>query len=62
MAAGNIDDAPTAKEAAHTARRFPGLEQLLARQAPGMTERTSQPVKERVVRKPAKVVLCEPAF
>lgn len=57
MPASEIDDAPAAKEAAHTSRSFPGFEQLFAWQATGTTDDAAQPMKECVVWKASEIAI-----
>ena len=57
VAAAEIDDAPAAKETTHSSCGLPRLVQFLARQTTGVTDRTRQSMKERVVRKAAEIVL-----
>ena len=52
-----IDHAAAAKETSDPPRGFPRLEQLFARQAGGATHRATEPVKQGVVWKAAKVVI-----
>jgi hypothetical protein len=60
MTAANIDDAPTATDAAHSPRGFPGFIQVLARQAASVTDGTSESMEQRVVGKAPEVVIGQP--
>jgi hypothetical protein len=44
--AGEVDDAAAAEPPAHPPGHLPGLEELLARQAPGLADRTAQGIEE----------------
>ena len=59
MPAAKIDDAPAAKETAHSSCRLPRFVEFLARQAAGLTDRTGQSMKERVVWKASEIVFGE---
>ena len=57
MSASEIDDAPATKATADPARRLPCFVQFLAWQAAGLTDRTCESMKERVVWKASEIVL-----
>ena len=61
MASAKINDPPAAKEAPRSTRDFPGLVQLLSRQASGFTDCTAKTIKEGITWKPGEVIGCEPA-
>jgi hypothetical protein len=56
-----VDDAPTAKAPTDPPRHFPGLEQLLARQASGVTHGAGDTVKQGVAGKTIDVPIREAA-
>ena len=56
---GEFDHATTANPAPHAARNLPGLEELLARKALGLADRTGDAGKESLARKPAQVAMGE---
>jgi hypothetical protein len=62
VTAGDIDDAPAAKEPPHAARGLPRFVQLLSRQAAGMTHRSGHAIEDRMTGKPIEVAIGEPVF
>ena len=56
VARSQLDHPPAADPAPHATRDLPGLEQLLARQALGVADRTRDAIEERPAGKPAEVV------
>ena len=59
MSTGDVDDATSAKEAADPPRGLPCLVEFLARQATRVAHGSGEPMKERVVREPAEIVVGE---
>jgi hypothetical protein len=57
-----IDDAPAAAHTPHASRRFPGFEELLARQATRATDGSGQAMEECVVGKTTEIVIRQPVL
>ena len=57
-----IDDTPAAEQAPHASRRFPGFEELLARQTPRVTHGPAQTMEEGVVGKTPQIAIGQPVL
>ena len=62
MSRSQIDEATTSQPASDTPRHFPGLVELLARQAARLAHRTRKTVEEGVAGEPPDVMMGEPAL
>lgn len=62
VAAGEIDDATSAKKAPHASSGFPGFVQFLPRQTAGFADSAADAVKQRVAGESRKVVRRQSRF
>jgi hypothetical protein len=61
MAAREVDDSTSAKEPPRATSRLPRFEQLLSRQASGVTHRTGNAIEQRLTGEAIEIAIGQPS-